>query len=167
MQTTNDTSGHTFEVASYQVCLQCHGNPAEFVQIFTNIISQQIQVTTALLNLWATNVVPQTQSLTNLVKYGTLAWEYTTPGDLSPVPPGTSGPSKSDQALIPDDIKKARFDLYLVFHDGSYGVHNYPYDIQLLTAAQTWIIEQLPELQGAALPVSKAAKKLVEEQPYP
>jgi hypothetical protein len=167
MQTTNDTSGHTFEVTSYQVCLQCHGKPDRLVQIFTNIISEQIQITTGLLNLWATNVVPQTQSLTNLVKYGTLAWEYTSPGDLSPVPPGGSGPSKADQALIPEEIKKARFDLYLVFYDGSYGVHNYLYDIQLLGAAQSWVIGQLPEPQRASLFNLAAAAKWAEEQPSP
>ena len=73
--------------------------------------------------------------------YGTLAWEYTTPGDLSPS--GAVGPSTADQALIPDDIKKARFDLYLVLYDGSFGVHNGPYDSDLLQSAQTFVENQL------------------------
>jgi hypothetical protein len=37
----------------------------------------------------------------------------------------------------------ARFDLYLVLYDGSYGVHNGPYDIELLEAAQRWIESEL------------------------
>jgi hypothetical protein len=138
MQTTNDFSGHTFEVATYQLCFNCHGDPAELVQLVTNDIAGQIQLTKSILDLWATNVAPT--EFPALQKYGTFAWEYTTPGDLSP---GGSGPSTTDQTLIPDEIKMARFDLYLVLYDGSYGVHNAPYDIQLLESAQTWIEGQL------------------------
>jgi hypothetical protein len=135
MQITNDFSGHTFEVATYQLCLNCHSDPAGLVQFVTNAIAGQIQQTKSYLDLWATNAAPVA-----LQPYGTFAWEYTTPGDLSP---GGSGPSTADQTLIPDDIKKARFDLYLVLYDGSYGVHNGPYDIQLLQAAQNWVEGQL------------------------
>ena len=135
MQTTNDFSGHTFEVATYQLCFNCHSDPTSLVQFVTNTIASQIQQTKSYLDLWATTVAPA-----GLEKYGTFAWEYTTPGDLSP---GGSGPSTADQALVPDDIKKARFDLYLVLYDGSYGVHNGPYDIQLLQAAQDFVAGQL------------------------
>jgi len=138
MQTaTNNASGHTFEVASYQLCLNCHSDPAGLVAFVTNNTSMQIQQTKALLDMWATNDAPA-ELRTN---YGTLAWEYTTPGDLSP---GGVGPTNAtQQALIPDDIKKARFDLYLVFYDGSYGVHNAPYDVELLQAAQNFVDGQL------------------------
>jgi len=137
MQTaTNNASGHTFEVASYQLCFNCHSDPAGLVAFVTNSVAAQIQQTTAELNLWATNAAPA-----GLQKYGTLAWEYTTPGDLSATT--NSGPSTADQALIPDDIKKARFDLYLVLYDGSYGVHNGPYDIELLDSAQSFVDGQL------------------------
>jgi hypothetical protein len=85
--------------------------------------------------MWATNAAPA-----ELQTNGVVPWEYTTAGDLSP---GSSGPNAAGQALIPDDIKKARFDLYLVLYDGSYGVHNGPYDIQLLQNAQNWIEGQL------------------------
>ena len=73
-------------------------------------------------------------------QYGSLAWEYTTPGSLST---GAAGPDAAGQALIPNNIKMARFDLYLVLYDGSYGVHNGPYDIELLQAAQNWIESEL------------------------
>ncbi|HTX21956.1 MAG TPA: cytochrome c family protein [Candidatus Aquilonibacter sp.] len=135
MQTPGDSSGHSFQVVSYQLCYQCHSNPEGLVQLVTNDIAGQIQETQFYLNYWANNDAPA-----GLQKYGTLAWEYTTPGDLSP---GVSGPSAADQTLIPDNIKKARYDLYLVLYDGSYGVHNAPYDYQLLEAAQTFVIEQL------------------------
>ena len=133
----DNASGHTFEVATYTVCYNCHSQPAGLVQFTANIISNQIQQTKALLDLWATNAAPA-QLQTN---YGTFAWEYTTPGDLSP---GGSGPDAAGQALIPDDIKKARFDLYLVLYDGSYGVHNIQYDIELLGSAQNFVNNQLP-----------------------
>jgi len=137
MQTaTNNASGHTFAVATYQLCLNCHSDPAGLVAYVTNSIAGQIQQTKSYLDLWATNAAPA-QLQTN---YGTFAWEYTTPGDLSP---GGSGPSATDQTLIPDDIKKARFDLYLVYYDGSYGVHNAPYDVELLSAAQNFVYGQL------------------------
>ncbi len=141
MQTGGDNaSGHTFEVATYNACYNCHSvvsDPAKLVQSTTTIISNQIQQTKALLDMWATNAAP-TELRTN---YGTFAWEYTTPGDLSP---GGSGPDAAGQALIPDDIKKARFDLYLVLYDGSYGVHNVYYDYDLILNAQSFVNRQLP-----------------------
>jgi hypothetical protein len=136
MQTTNNSSGHTFAVVTYQLCYNCHSDPAGLVQFVTSDISNQIQQTKGLLNMWATNNAPAALQ----TKYGTLAWEYTTPGDLSV---GSSGPSATEQNSITNDIKKARFDLYLVLYDGSYGVHNGLYDIQLLQSAQNWIDGQL------------------------
>ena len=47
------------------------------------------------------------------------------------------------QAMIPPTSCKARFDLYLVLYDGSYGVHNAPYDIELLQTAQSLVEGQL------------------------
>ena len=67
-------------------------------------------------------------------QYGALAWEYTVPGELST---GTAGPSSSQQALIPDNIKRARFNLYIVNNDGSHGTHNALHALALLDAART------------------------------
>jgi hypothetical protein len=68
------------------------------------------------------------------------AWEYTSPGELSN-PPGVTnaGPASIEQPLIPDTIRKARFNLYLVQRDGSFGVHNGPFAITLLNAARNWV----------------------------
>ena len=134
MQTTNNSTGHTFAMATYQLCLDCHTDPAGLVNFATNSIALQIKQTKSYLDYWAQVAAPA-----GLQKYGINAWEYTTPGDLST---GT-GPSAADQKLIPDDIKKARFNLYLVLYDGSYGVHNAPYDVELLEDAQIWVEELL------------------------
>jgi len=102
------------------------------VDFTQNAISNQVQQVKASLDLWA-----QTKAPPDLyAKYGTRAWEYTTPGDLSPGGPDSSS---SEQALIPANIQKARFNLYLVFYDGSFGVHNGPYAVTLLDTAQTWV----------------------------
>jgi len=53
------------------------------------------------------------------------------------------GPGSSEQALVPVNIQKARFNLYLVLYDGSYGVHNGPFAVTLLDTAQTWVEEEL------------------------
>ena len=143
MQTTNDYSGHTFTVVTYQLCYNCHSDPAGLVQVVTNAVAGEIQQTKSYLDLWATDVAPASTNAAlaaMATQYGTLAWEYTTPGTLST---GTNGPDATEQALIPNNIKMARFDLYLVFYDGSFGVHNAPYDIELLESAQSWIESEL------------------------
>jgi hypothetical protein len=138
MQTdTNNPSGHNFQVATYQLCLDCHSDPTGLVQFASSTISNQIQQTKTLLDMWATNAAPA-ELRTN---YGTLAWEYTTPGDLSATT--NLGPNKAQQTLISTNIMQARFDLYLVLYDGSYGVHNGPYDIELLQTAQSQVESQL------------------------
>jgi hypothetical protein len=75
--------------------------------------------------------------------YGALAWEYENAGQLSS-PDGTGhGPTKDEQQYIPANIKKARFNLYLVLNDGSFGTHNGPLAISLLQAAQSWVTTEL------------------------
>lgn len=138
-------AGHKFDVNSYQVCTACHGtNTAligglvQFVQ--SAVISNRIQLVKNSLDQWATNKAPET--LRN--KYGVRAWEYTNPGALSN-PPGVTnlGPTTTEQSLVSTNIQKARFNLYLVLHDGSYGVHNPLYSIKLLDTARTWVQGEL------------------------
>jgi hypothetical protein len=104
------------------------------------------------LNQWAA-----TQAPAALRTNGTVIWEYTTPGGLvwqtnsaGYVTSWTladqvnfSGPDAAGQALIPDNIKKARFDLYLVVNDGSLGAHNWIFALNLLSAAQTLVTQEL------------------------
>jgi len=131
-------TGHSFQVATYGVCTDCHGSGANeaSVRVWRDFFANQIQQTKALLDTWAATKGPDSLYAT----YGPRAWEYTTPGDLSP---GGLGPNATEQALIPDNIKKARFNLYLVLYDGSYGLHNGPHALTLLDSARNWIQQEL------------------------
>jgi len=129
-------TGHSFRVESYNVCLQCHPEPEQLADFTMTAVSVQIQQIKSELDLWATTKAPSALR----TKYGALAWEYSTPGDLST---GTAGPNATEQAQIPDDIKKARFNLYLVQNDGSFGVHNGPFVIALLDNARNWVETEL------------------------
>jgi hypothetical protein len=124
---------------SYGVCAGCHGSAAtasNLVIFVSGFITNQIQAVQASLNLWALTKAPP--ALT--AKYGTRAWEYTVPGTLSP---GGPGPNAAEQTQIPVNIKKARFNLYLVLYDGSLGVHNPLYSLDLLETAQNWVNQEL------------------------
>jgi hypothetical protein len=125
-------TGHSFQVTSYNTCTQCHPLPELLATFTTTVVGSQIQGIKNDLDRWATTKAPAALQ----TKYGALAWEYTTPGELSS---GTAGPTTAEQAQIPNNIKKARYNLYLVLHDGSYGVHNGPFVSSLLDNARTWV----------------------------
>jgi hypothetical protein len=89
-----------------------------------------------------------------------VAWEYTTPGGLtwqtnasgfvtSWTQNGTvnfTGPNAAGQSLLKTNfpnILRARFNLYLVLNDGSFGVHNPSFAIGLLDSAENWIAQEL------------------------
>lgn len=140
-------TGHSFKVETYNVCVNCHyttNSPSNgllmtnLVALWTNdIISPLIQQVKSDLDYWATSTnAPAALS----AKYGTLAWEYTTPGNLSS---GGPGPNAEEQLLIPDNIRKARFNLYVVRNDGTIGIHNPVYAPILLEVADDWIYEEL------------------------
>jgi hypothetical protein len=129
-------TGHSFRVTSYNVCMQCHPYPELLAEFTTTAVGNQLQEIKNDLDFWATMKAP----LALRSKYGALAWEYTTPGELSS---GTAGPDSTEQAQIPDNIKKARYNLYLVLNDGSYGVHNGPFVSSLLNNARDWVAAEL------------------------
>jgi hypothetical protein len=135
--------GHKFTVDSYVVCAECHGTLAtvpqfmQRVQQFRKGNALYIQQLTLDLDYWATNGAPAALR----VKYGTNAWEYTAPGGLSPG--ALAGPNAAEQASIPTNIQKARFNVYIVFSDQSLGVHNPDYFLDLLDQAETWIADEL------------------------
>jgi hypothetical protein len=132
--------GHTFK-PTMTSCMPCHDEVGATVMagaIQANT-KQQIADVKALLDQWATTKAPEP-----LRKYGTLAWEYNYPGAISPVStPGQRGPTADEQRTIPDAIKQARFNLYLVAKDGSYGVHNGNYARFLLKVASDNIKREL------------------------
>ena len=142
---------HDTFTLKYGVCANCHdGQLAQ--TIFTPVFSNEVVSVISGLNIWAATKAPAALRIG-----GTVAWEYSTPGGLfwqtnfsgfvaswtqnSQVP--FKGPSLANQALIPDNIKKARFDLYLFVNDGSLGVHNPTLSIGLLSAAEDFILDEL------------------------
>ena len=143
------THSHTFEVATDNVCMNCHlfdpGHSATGVSDNVSLVIDE-------LNQWAATQTPAT-----LRTNGAVAWEYTTPGGLiwqtnssGYVTSWTladqvnfSGPDAAGQALIPDNIKKARFNLYLVVNDGSLGTHNWIFALNLLSASESLIFQEL------------------------
>jgi len=130
-------TGHSFGVDTYDFCRGCHPLPEELTQFTMTSISNQIQQVKLDLDFWASVKAPM-QLWTN---YGVRSWEYTTPGELSP---GGPGPNTTEQLdLIPVNIRRARFNLYLLLYDGSYGVHNVLYGVTLLETARGWIQAEL------------------------
>jgi hypothetical protein len=150
------TQSHTFEVASDDVCLNCHStDPGHSAPG----ISNEVTTVLVILNNWAATQAPAALQ-TNSGASGAAIWEYTAPGGLIlqtnsagyatgwiQLDQGTNtnkGPNAASQALIPDNIKKARFDLYLVVNDGSLGTHNWFFALNLLSAAQSLVNQELP-----------------------
>jgi len=131
-------NGHTFQV-KYTACDPCHtvDEVTANVPAIQADTQQRMQALVGLLNAWATNQAPAALQ----AKYGTFAWEYTSPGDLLN-PTGTltnTGPTTAEQASVPDAIKQARFNLYLVHFDQSGGVHNGRYARYLLQVGQNQV----------------------------
>jgi len=131
---TPANTGHQFTVDSYTVCERCHGpNVSNLVDFAINAFlpAQTAQVVAAL-DRWAATKAPAAL----YAKYGNRAWEYTNAGTLSS---GGSGPTTPEQALIPANIKKARFNVYLANDDPASGVHNPLHVIDLCNAALSFI----------------------------
>jgi PKD repeat protein len=138
-------TGHTFELKT-NGCYMCHGSipnieeqQASTKQSLTNVV--------LLLNRWATNAGPALFGA-NYSKYLQNGWEFTAPGGLALVT--NVGPSSSDQLKVPDPIKQARFDIYEVLGDASYGVHNPSFTSRLLSDAST-------KVNGALVGVTNSA----------
>ncbi len=143
---------HTFTVQTYDACLNCHAvDPALLVQLVAvPAVSNRVWRLKFALDLWAGTKAPA-----GLQTNGVLAWEYTTPGGLiwqtnngvvgwtvvSQV--NFRGPDALGQELLPDPIRKARFNMYLVLRDGSFGVHNPYFAVDLLETAQAWVAQEL------------------------
>jgi formate-dependent nitrite reductase cytochrome c552 subunit len=131
-------TGHKFKVELFSTCVNCHPYPQQLVQFVTDAVTNRILTIKYELDQWALTKAPATLR----AKYGRRAWEYTAPGELSS---GGGGPTAAEQAQVPVNIRKARFNLYLVQHDGSAGVHNGPFFITLLDAAQNWVEAELSQ----------------------
>jgi hypothetical protein len=140
-EATPNYTGHEFKAALNGCAVaRCHDSTNVAGNLMTAIQSEtsaRIQGVVDLLNSWATTKAP---TITNaFTPYGQYAWEFTSPGQLSNPTnnPAIVGPSTALQGRIPDLIKKARFNLYLIEHDASRGVHNIDYTRFLLKDAGT------------------------------
>lgn len=144
-------SDHSFRFKGYELCAGCHGsaeNAERFAQFLATVVADRMAQVKAGLDRWANERAP-----TAIQKYGALAWEYDNAGQLSnpaglPTlrgPRSDADPAKDEQKYIPANIKKARFNLYLVLHDGSHGMHNGPHALKLLNAAHAWVWSELYE----------------------
>ena len=141
MQTPTAESGHKFKLTSYEACASCHGtagNAEAFAGFLKGLVTSLSEDVKDGLDQWGT-----TKSPMPIRSYGALAWEYENAGQISSPDGSAHGPATDEQQYIPANIKKARFNLYLVANDGSFGTHNGPLAITLLQAAQSWVTTEL------------------------
>lgn len=160
VNSSTKVTGHTYEV-DFANCVQCHSGLSdeayfEKIEDLQYQESNSIARVVSLLNQWSTNVAPGILR----TNYGTLAWEYTTPGALGTPSIGSAlvgppaafdskkgsapaGTNDNLQLVIPESIRKARFNLYMVLHDGSYGVHNPTFTKTMLTNAEALVVGEL------------------------
>jgi hypothetical protein len=133
--------GHTFD-PTLQACAPCHDQVGAALikdAVQTNV-KQQMAAIKGLLDQWALTKAPSALSQ----KYGNLAWEFTSIGQLSTTNAlSQTGPTATEQKTVPDGIKQARYNLYLIDNDHSYGVHNGNYTRFLLTVASNQVTAAL------------------------
>jgi len=129
-------NGHSFSVNTYGRCMECHPFPEGLVSFTQSAISAQLNDVKRLLDLWATTKAPE-----ELQRYGA--------GRVGVYQSGRTftwireWAFRRGTAQIPWQVKKARYNLYLVYEDGSFGVHNAPYAVTLLDDAESWVMEAL------------------------
>lgn len=134
-----NVTGHTFALDTKNCATSgCHGS-VPIYQMTQLDVTNGIARVVDLLNQWAVSKGPGL-GLTN----GANNWDYTTTGALASTPDtSNAGPPSGDQLTkIPDAIKQARFNIYMLFHDGSLGVHNPLYATALIADAETKVMGQ-------------------------
>jgi len=151
---------HRFTLDTYTACLQCHPtNPDQLVPLITfPAVSNRVYKLKRELDTWASTVAPP-----SLRSNGVLAWEYTTPGGLDWTtnafgvrtgwcindnvrftgPPAGQSTPPSGQFLVAKPIQQARFNLYIVLNDNSWGAHNPQFVLTLLDTAYYWVVQEL------------------------
>jgi len=153
VSSTTNVTGHTFEMDVKGCALAgCHTSYSE-AALELKIEDLQIQESNkiagvvSLLNQWATTKAPALLGATDYNKSLQNSWEFTIPGQLATIT--NAGPSSTKQPILPQAIRKARFNLYMVEHDGSLGVHNPTYTKFLLADAETNVLSQLSDIPAA------------------
>jgi PKD repeat protein len=146
---SGNVTGHTFNIDPNGCALggchnsTSHGTPGAPDYIEYAIENSNVVVSVAdLLNTWATTQATNYISLASYNKSLQNSWEYTSPGSLASIT--NSGPSTSDQLLLPTAIQQARFDIYMVYSDGTFEAHNPTFIPMLIKDAETKVLSQLP-----------------------
>jgi plastocyanin len=164
-----NVTGHSF-VSDNNGCLaSCHSSltPAQLATKTLNskmAVSNSMDRVVSLLKQWGMTVAPAILQ----TNYGTCAWEYPSPlayfgakstnviggvtykfltgppkaysPTFGAVPSGTN--DNLQLSTVPQDIRIARFSLYWIYEDQSYGVHNPTYVKSLLADAETRVMNQ-------------------------
>jgi PKD repeat protein len=136
-----NVTGHSFELDTKGCALGgCHTSGTPDVGSTQANTTSKLSSLVDLLNQWATNKAPALlgASAYNVSKQN--SWEFTLPGGLASVT--NAGPSSANQLKLPEAIRQARFNAYMVLSDGSMGVHNPGYLSFLLSDAETKVISQ-------------------------
>ena len=165
-----NVTGHKF-VSDNNGCLaQCHSSSVTTAGLAAKTLNSKMAVSNSmnrvvsLLKQWGTTVAPAILR----TNYGTCAWEFPSPltyfgakstnivggvtnkytvgppraysSALGPVPSGTN--DNLQLSTVPQDIRMARFSLYVIYEDQSYGVHNPTYVKSLLADAENRVMNQ-------------------------
>lgn len=138
--TGHGVTGHNFEMNTNGCTISgCHGsvpNIEETQHTVTNGLARVV----SLLNQWALAKGTNLFGAVNANRYRENGWEFTTVGALASIT--NAGPSAADQLKLPDVIKQARFNLYMVLHDGSLGLHNPRFANGLIADAENKVLNQ-------------------------
>ena len=130
-------SGHSCQIQLYNACTPCHdGQGQGLVQLLNFIVTNKVAQVKMDLDAWAVTKAP---AILGTTSYSTNAWQYVNSG-TNLLSSGAPGPTAALQLKIPVNIQKARFNLYSVYNDGSGGVHNPFYVLDLLNTADAWVL---------------------------
>ena len=138
----HNVTGHTFELNKLGCGLAgCHTSGVPDVDGQQTTTTNNLTRLVALLNQWAVPEKTGDNAGTNYNTSKENTWEFTAPGGLAGVT--NAGPSAANQLKLPDVIRQARFNAYMVKNDSSLGVHNPGYSRLLLTDAENKVLSQL------------------------
>jgi PKD repeat protein len=128
-----NVTGHTFALNTRGCTISgCHGSLPDYEAVMEET-EESLAHAVDLLNQWSLTFGTHLFGPVNAARYKENGWEYTTRGSLSTAT--NAGPSSADQLKIPNAIKQARFNLYMVSYDGSGGIHNPRYATALINDA--------------------------------
>jgi PKD repeat protein len=134
-------TGHTFELNTKGCNLSgCHLSGIPDIEGYQFSTTNNLRRLADLLSQWATNKGPALLGATDYNKHKGNTWEFSTIGALATTT--NAGPASTNQVKLPEAIRQARFNAYMVLHDGSLGVHNVKYVPFLLKDAETKVLSQ-------------------------